>query len=175
MPRNPEAAERDDPSISIVFEMVKAAIDLQFKIAERIDAKIRAYFGFAATIYAVAQAIVLKNDVHTRLGSKAGTVSGLAIAATALLVVALFTAVSALRTMDEQDVSEENLRKLLRRAYTGDRKAGSEGVNLLIGQLNRRKATNKVREHRLWAVIITVAAATLIAILEVALAVEAVT
>jgi hypothetical protein len=166
---------RDDQSVGIVFDMVKIAIDLQFRISERIDSKIRVYFGFAATVYAVAQAIVLKDDVHNQLGAKAGTVSGLAIAATVALVLALTMAVYALRPEEEQDVSEENLRKLLTRGYKGDLKAGADGVNLLIGQLNRRKATNKTRTDRLTAVIIFAGVAALIAFLEVALAVEAVT
>ena len=166
---------RDDQSVGIVFDMVKTAIELQFKIAERIDSKIRTYFGFAATVYAVAQAIVLKSDVHDHLGSRAGEVSILAIAATGVLVAALVVTVYALRPLDEDDVSEASLRKLLTRGFTGDRKAGADGVNLLIGQLESRGETNKIRAKRLTGVIWACSIAAFVAFVEVALAVEAVT
>jgi len=166
---------RDDHSVGIVFDMTKAAVELQFRIAERFDSKIKGYFGFAATVFAVAQAIVLKNDVHSNLGSKQGTVAGLAIASAVLLVIALFTAIWALAPQDEKDVSEDNLRSLARQAYEGDRSAGARGVNLLIGQLNRRKETNAERHRRMVVLMWVAGAGAFIAFLEVALAVEAVT
>ncbi len=113
--------------------------------------------------------------MHTNLGSRADAVGVLAIAATGALLVALVVAVHALRPVEEKDVSEDNLRKLLTDAYQGDKRAGSDGVNLLIGQLHRRKETNKTRADRLRAVIFVAAVAALIAVVEVALAVEAVT
>lgn len=169
------AVGRDDEGVSIVFDMTKTAVDLQFRISERIDAKVRAYFGFTATVYAVAQAIVLKDDVHSELGSTGDIVSALAIGATVLLLLALGTALHALRPQDEDDVSEANLRNLLRRGYSGDNKAGSDGVNLLIGELHRRKNTNATRVERLTKVIVVSAIAAAVAIAEVAVAVAAVT
>jgi hypothetical protein len=174
VPGRPGEPERDDESVSIVFEMVKTATDLQFKIAERVDSKVRAYFGFGATVYTVAQAIVLKSDVHEKLGSKAGTVQGLAIAATVLLVLALACTLNALRAVDEEDVSEAKLAHLLERGYTGDQKTGADGVNLMIGQLHRRKATNETRTTRLTFVIWTVGLTALVAFVQVAVAVETV-
>jgi hypothetical protein len=171
----PGGLGRDDASLSIVFEMVRTAIDLQFSVAERIDSKIRAYFGFAATVYTVAQAIVLKGDVHEKLGSQAGTVQALAIGATVLLVITLAVTLIALRPQDEDDVSESNLRDLLTRGFQGDERTGADGVNLMIGQLNRRKATNGVRHDRLLAVIVTTGITVLVAFVQVALTVEAVT
>jgi hypothetical protein len=168
-------APRDDESLGVVLEMVRAAIDLQFKIAERVDSKIRTCFGFSATVYAVAQAIVLRSDVHEKLGDRAGTIQGLAIAATVALLITMAATLHALRPIDEQDVSEENLRELLTRGYRGDRKTGADGVNLMIGQLERRKSKNKVRTDRLSIVIGLVGVTVLIAFVEVALAVEAVT
>ena len=155
--------------------MVKTAIDLQFKVTERIDSKVRAYFGFAATVYAVAQAIVLKSDVHEKLGSQASTVQGLAIAATAMLVVAMIATLNALRPIDEHDVSEIKLRELLERGYSGDSQAGADGINLMIGQLHRRRSTNEKRTDRLNAQIVVIGITVLVAFVQVALAVEAVT
>jgi hypothetical protein len=54
---------RDDHSVTIVHDMVKTAIDLQYQIAERIDSKVRVYFGAAVTMYTAVQVIVLKDDV----------------------------------------------------------------------------------------------------------------
>ena len=153
--------------------MVKGATDLQFSIAERIDSKVRAYFGFATTVYGVVQALVL--GLSPNLGSQAHAVRDAAIVATAALLVAMITAVLALRTQDEADVSEENLRELLIETYSGDGQAAGKGINLLIGQLQRRKTANAQRDSRLTVVMWVSAVAAAIAIVEIAIAVEVVT
>jgi hypothetical protein len=166
---------RDDESLDVIFEMTKAAIDLQFSIAERVDSKIRAYFGFAATVYGVAQALVLNSGVHEKLGDYIGAVEGLAIAATVLLVGTMVATLHALRPHDEQEVSDTKLRDLLNRGFRGDERVGAEGINLMIGQLNRRQRTNKVRHDRLKFVIVMTGVTALVAFVQVVLAVEALT
>src|SRR5207253_969569 len=84
-----EWGEGATPDVSIVFEITKAAVDLQFRIAERLDVKARNYFAAAATLYGVAQALVLRDDVRQHLGDKAGTISALAIASAVVLALAL--------------------------------------------------------------------------------------
>lgn len=166
---------RDDPSLNLVYDMTKTQVDLQFKVTERLDAKTRTYAGFVVTVYAAVQAIVLKDDIHEKLGSTADVVGGLAIAATVGLVLCLGAAIHALRSLRESAVSEENLRDLARRAYQGDTQAGARGVNLLIGELHRRKVQNKARNERLKAVILLTFLTVAVTIAQLAFAVEAVT
>jgi hypothetical protein len=173
--RRPGGTGRDDESLRVVFEMAKAAIDLQFSIAERVDSKIRAYFGFAATVYGVAQALVLNSGVHEKLGSYASALEYLAIVATLLLVGTMVATLHALRPHDEQEVSDAKLRDLLNRGFRGDERVGAEGINLMIGQLNRRQCTNNVRHDRLKVVIVMTGVTALVAFVQVALAVEALT
>jgi hypothetical protein len=159
----------------MVFQMTQAAIELQFRIAERLDTKIRTYFGFAASVYTVAQALVLRSDIHEKLGSTAETVRWLAIGGALLLVITMGVTLNALRPLDENVVSEDNLRKLLERGFTGDERAGADGVNLMIGELHSRKQTNKVRNERLVVAMALTAATILVAFVQIWLAVEAVT
>lgn len=173
--KRPSDSGRDNESLGIVFQMTKAAIDLQFSVAERLDTKVRTYFGFAATVYTVAQALVLRSDIHDKLGSNAGAVQGLAIGATVLLVATMVVTLNALRPLDEEATSEDNLRDLLERGFTGDERAGADGVNLMIGELHRRKKTNKIRNNRLTVVIVATAVTALVAFVQVVLAVEAIT
>jgi hypothetical protein len=171
--RRPGGSGRDDESLNVVFEMTRAAIDLQFSIAERVDSKIRAYFGFAATVYGVAQALVLNSGVHEKLGSYASALEYLAVAATLLLVGTMVATLHALRPHDEQEVSDAKLRDLLQRGFRGDERVGAEGINLMIGQLKRRQRTNKARHDRLRVVIVMTGVTALVAFVQIALAVEA--
>src|SRR4051812_46875554 len=47
----------------IVFDIAKGDVDLQFKIAERFDAKARATFAISAGLFTAAQAVALRQDV----------------------------------------------------------------------------------------------------------------
>jgi hypothetical protein len=54
----------DPPNpLSLIFEVTKAEVDLQFKLAERFDAKGRGFFTIAAAFFVAAQTIALRADV----------------------------------------------------------------------------------------------------------------
>jgi hypothetical protein len=178
LPGNDPASPQgpDNASISTVASMVQSAINLQFSIAERLDTKIKTYFGFAAAAFGAAQAIVLRHDVHSRLGKFAtDALPFLAWVAAGGLVIALLATIWALTTKTEHDLPGDKLRAYLERGFLGDVKAGPDGINLLIGLLVRRQDTNRTRVFRLRIVILMSALVGLACFLEILLAVGSVT
>lgn len=151
--------------------MTRDGLDLQFKVAERIDSKVRGYVGFSTAVFAVAQALALREDVRQALGSFELIFQLLVIGSAGLLLVTLGSAVWALLPQREADVPIETLRAYLRRAHSGSLEAGTEAVNFMIGQLERRRSKNTERNGRLRVVVVLVAVSAVASILEIAIAV----
>jgi len=167
------AEEEGTPSLHLVYDMVKTGIDMQFKISERLDAKARNYLAAAATVYAVAQGLVLNSDVRNRIGGRADELEVLAVIAAATLLASLVATLFAIRSRAEKEIPSETLRALAKSAYEEDSTTDANAVNLLIGVLDRRKVQNAARNRALTVVMWTAGFATLVSCLELILAVEA--
>ncbi|MCW2952731.1 MAG: hypothetical protein JWQ48_1901 [Conexibacter sp.] len=151
--------------------MTRDALDLQFKVAERVDAKVRGYVGFATAAFAIAQALALRADVRNALGSWDTVFQVLVVTSAALLLITLASAVWALLPQSEADVPVERLREFLRQAHAGGSEAGTAAVNFMIGQVERRRRTNRERNRRLSVVVWLVALSAFVSVLEIGLAV----
>ena len=161
--------------VGIVFEITKSALDMQLRISERLDAKARNYFAFATAVFGAAQALVLRGEVREALGVQVRDVATLALFAGLVLVLALLAAVVAIAPRSEFDMKPAKLRELLTSVYRGDAKAAADGVNLLIGLLDRRQKTNQARVVWLWAVVVLAGLSGLLSSTELVLAVRALT
>jgi hypothetical protein len=166
------SSSSEAPDLSVVFDITKGAVDMQFRIAERLDSKARNYFAAAATVFGVVQALTLNDAVRNALGGHADEVRWLTLGAAFALAVTLLASVRAIRPRDEYEFEPEQLRELLSRSYV-DPKAPADAVNDLIGVLDLRMEANEGRVEDLKIVTSIAAISAFLSITQLVFVVQA--
>lgn len=168
------SGEERDPSraVTTVFEIAKADVDTQFRIAERFDTKARAFFTIAAALFTAAQAVALRPDVLSALDQhNRSTVLAWAIVAGCVLTVALLA--TALATMLKKDVvvDPDELRRMFNAADQPWKT--EELVSYYMDLMERRQNANEGRRQRLYAAQLLCGASIMASAVELLVALHA--
>lgn len=139
----------DPPNpLSLIFEVTKAEVDLQFKLAERFDAKGRGFFTIAAAFFVAAQTIALRADVLDALKpDQKDTILTIACFAAAALGLGMFALWALTRPSADMEYDAERLRERLTKA--DEPFAVDHMLNSYISLLHVRQHANQTRRRRL--------------------------
>ena len=166
--------EASPDGLNYVFEIAKNEVDTQFRIAERLDAKARGLFALAGAIFAVTQALALRQDVLDELSNgQRDLLVGIAIAAGVMVGLALLA--TAFATFVKKDKVVESgplfgwLNELAERTKPEDEVA-REAVEAYITLMHRRREQNDGRAKRVIAVEVFCVLAIAVSVAELVIA-----
>lgn len=134
--------------LSMLFEVTKAEVDLQFKLAERFDSKGRGFFTIAAAFFAATQTIALRSDVLNSLAAdQKDRVLIIASFAAAALGMGMFALWALTRPTADMEFEPQKLRDRLNEI--DEPYAADHIVNSYISLLEERQSANATRRRRL--------------------------
>ena len=145
-PQNlPPAADGVD--LSLVLQAAQSAVDQEFRISERLDAKIRSQIGSAAVWFAIVTGI--SGAIFTRAkpvsDAYVDVIIAFALLAVLLLVVASYFAYGVWQLRDEKEIAPAALFEMTAAAHEGD--LDEKLVQQYASILARRRENNKTRAH----------------------------
>jgi hypothetical protein len=146
-----------------VVDALKASVDQEFSIAERLSAKARQSFALAAGVFVVAQTVAFGGFASAKLsGAEQHVMIWLAIGAVVALALAVGFTLKADATYDSRDLPLEKLEDDLNAAYSGDHEVLGRLGGYYLGVVRSRRKANASR--RKWysrtrgAVVLSLAA-----------------
>lgn len=151
-----------DHEEGLAIDAARAAIEQEFKIAERLDAKSRNQLAVIAGWFAVAQsaaAIALRAAVDaTDSGFLTAGLILSAVAGGVAVFVVLLLHLRAWRLHDEEDVAPEGLREMLSAARDPSRDFAADLIEHYADVLGTRRANNVTRSKtfdnaRPWVIV----------------------
>ncbi|MDW5595938.1 hypothetical protein VSS74_16435 [Conexibacter stalactiti] len=147
----PASRPGEPKALSFIFETAKADVDLQFRIAERYDAKLRGSFAVAAALFTAVQAVALRQDVINALtDAEKDRVLRWAVYAAITLVAALVVSLIGSLPKRDKQFSPDALITHLQHAdepYRAERV-----VESMIGLMDTRQRANV---HRKWRTLVS--------------------
>ena len=164
-----------DHEEGLAVDAARAAIEQEFKIAERLDAKSRNQLAVIAGFFAVAQsaaAITLRATFDaTRSGYLVALLIVAAISGGIAILAVLLLHLKAWRLQDEEDVAPEGLREMLAAARDPGRDFAADLMEhyadiLTTRRGNNRKRVSTIDSARPWVIV-----AAMTTLLELALAI----
>lgn len=173
-PRQPalsvSPAPPDPPSddvLKAVLDITKAELDTEFKIAERYEAKARAFFGFAVLLFGVAQAFVLRSDFDALSLSRSNDLEVAIMVAGVAFAVCLVAIMVATLQRGDRNFDDARLFAITRDPSTDMQSVVQEYIALL----GERRRANRERLNRLRVAQVVAVGATAATAVEFVLAV----
>jgi hypothetical protein len=144
-PRFDELFSGDAPaSLDYVFETARTAVDMQFRIAERLDTKARALAAAATAYFGAVQAIALRGDVLDR-ARDTSSLELLAYGAGVFLAVGLVATMIAVRLRREKDYPYDRLFESLTEVLRVNNRVAFDLAALHLTLAKERKEANRRR------------------------------
>jgi hypothetical protein len=148
----PDVAEEDQltDSLKEVVSLARGAIEQEFQISERLDAKARSQVTLAGQWFAVVQAVSAVAFAAKGVeGWLLYTVGGTAIVGGALLALVFIESAKVWRIRPEGAVSPQGILDLKETAKAGDVEALDDSITHYASILQDRRRTNKLRADAL--------------------------
>lgn len=146
-PHEGSAGDDGTVDLSAALSVLRARIDEEFRITERLDTKMRQAFALAAGFFAIAQTVAFGSFAATRVGPADRVVLGsCALVAALSLVVVAHRLVGGEETLEEEDIRPDAVVRWVEEATAADE------VSLrILSQLSlvarRRTENNRIRQH----------------------------
>jgi hypothetical protein len=132
-------------NIAHILDAARAAIDAEFRRAERLDAKARGQATLAGSWFAVTQAIAATSlTAHTHKGWVYGLVGGLLLQAVALCLL-LRASATVWRLKTREDLGVNSLRAMKDDMNRPESEFAAEAIDFYAGILEEAKAANAER------------------------------
>jgi hypothetical protein len=176
-PRSPTAQSSAD-GLSYLFQMTQTELDIQFRIAERIDNKARGLFAITAAIFTAAQALALREDILRNLGSEKDTVMTIAVIAGVLVGLSLLATAWTMFIRRDKRVEADALLDWLGQLEDPQRpnaEISAEMIQAYITLMHRRQEQNVKRASKLTVVQVLCLLAVIASVAELVLAVGGLT
>lgn len=140
----------DESVLKALLDVAKAELDMEFKISERFDSKARTFFGFAAGLFGVTQAFVLRSNFDNLSMARDHALKWTILSAAVLFAVAIVGVIRS--TLQSADRNFDN-KRIFAMARSSNTKL-EDLVQEYAVLLGERRAANKLRLSKLhWAQI----------------------
>jgi len=150
-----------------VLDSIRADVDEQFKISERLDSKARNLIAIVGAFFTVVQ--TLSKDAFLSAAATTDerlTIGGLGIVAAFMIVAAIIMTAKAWQLVKEGLMPAKHFQRIVDETYEGSTRGPRDLAALYIQVLAVRRASNATRADRLRTASGLCLAATLVALVQ---------